>query len=230
MSDKKLVLLSGGLDSTTLLAMIRKNNEAKSVVALNIYYGQRHEKELICARYQAAKYGVEMLSANLAEVFRLDTSCPLLANSDKDIPEKSYGEQLAEKGGCGTVETYVPFRNGLFLSYAATIALQIGAETVYYGAHADDAAGAAYPDCTPEFITAMDMAIIEGTGHKVNMNAPFRNLTKKDIVKVGLKLEVDYGWTWSCYKGKEEPCHVCATCIDREKAFKLNGVVDPLCK
>ncbi|SEG02590.1 7-cyano-7-deazaguanine synthase [Caloramator fervidus] len=225
---KALVLTSGGLDSTVLLAKIVKEYGSQNVTALNIYYGQKHSKEAEFAKYQAEKYGVNYITADLSEVFKFSKDCPLLKGSDKEIPKKSYAEQLKEMGGHGVVSTYVPFRNGLFLSYAAAVALQIGAQKIFYGAHADDAAGSAYPDCSEKFIESMAKAIFEGTGNKVNLEAPFWNLTKKDIVKIGLDLDVDFSHTWSCYEGKEAPCRKCATCIDRERAFELNNTIDPL--
>ena len=136
-------------------------------------------------------------------------------------------EQLAGRGGSGTVDTYVPFRNGLFLSFAAATAISVGAEVVLYGAHADDAAGRAYPDCTPEFYAAMKAAIYEGSGHVCTMEAPFIDKNKADVVAVGLRLNAPYQFTWSCYEGKEKPCGKCGTCIDRAKAFAANGVKDP---
>ena len=114
------------------------------------------------------------------------------------------------------------------LSIATTRALINDCDCICYGAHADDACGSAYPDCTPEFYYGMSKAIYEGSGHRVSLLAPLLGMTKAEVVKTGLKLEVPYQLTWSCYEGGEEPCHTCGTCIDRENAFKLNGVIDPL--
>lgn len=97
------------------------------------------------------------------------------------------------------------------------MAIQIGASKIFYGAHSDDAAGNAYPDCSSAFITSMAKSIFEGTGGLVKLEAPFWNLTKKEIVKIGLELGVDFAHTWSCYRGEDMPCRTCATCIDREK-------------
>ncbi|MCX7883759.1 MAG: 7-cyano-7-deazaguanine synthase QueC [Caloramator sp.] len=226
--EKALVLVSGGLDSTVLLAKVVKNLKGENVTALNIFYGQKHAKEAESAKFQAEKYSVNYITANLSEVFKFSKDCPLLEGSNNEIPKKSYAEQLKDMGGCGTVSTYVPFRNGLFLSYAAAVAIQVGASRIYYGAHSDDAAGSAYPDCSYNFIQSMASAIFEGTGGKIKLEAPFWNFTKKDIVKEGLELGVDFSHTWSCYKGEDEPCRNCATCIDRERAFELNDTIDPL--
>lgn len=225
-SKRALVLCSGGVDSTTLLAMAVDAYGAENVYALSIAYGQRHEKEIAAAQAVAAYYGVEQRFLDLAAIFA-DSSCSLLLHSDKEIPEESYAEQLAESEG-KPVSTYVPFRNGLFLSAAASMALSLECSVLYYGAHHDDWAGNAYPDCSKEFVAAMNAAIVEGTGGELHMEAPFVEWSKADIVKKGLELKVPYELTWSCYEGGEKPCGVCATCIDRTRAFELNGVIDPL--
>ena len=98
---------------------------------------------------------------------------------------------------------------------------------IYYGAHADDAAGNAYPDCSSVFNNAMNTAVYEGSGKQLKLEAPFVNMTKADVVKIGLELKVPYELTWSCYEGGDKPCGQCGTCIDRAKAFELNGINDP---
>lgn len=225
---RALVLCSGGVDSTTLLAMAVDRYGSENVVALSIFYGQRHEKELKAARDVARYYHVEQRFLDLAAIFA-DSSCSLLAHSEKDIPKESYAEQL-EQADTKLVSTYVPFRNGLFLSSAASMALSLECSVLYYGAHHDDWAGNAYPDCSREFVAAMNNAIMEGTGGELHMEAPFVEWSKADIVKKGLELNVPYELTWSCYEGGDKPCGVCATCIDRKRAFELNGSVDPLLK
>ena len=122
---------------------------------------------------------------------------------------------------------YVPFRNGLFLSSAASIALSKECGVIYYGAHADDSAGFAYPDCSPVFNQAMNEAIWEGSGHQLKIEAPFVNVSKAEVVRIGLELGVPYELTWSCYEGGEKPCGKCGTCIDRAAAFQANHVEDP---
>lgn len=139
---------------------------------------------------------------------------------------ESYAKQIDKTDG-KPVSTYVPFRNGLFLSSAASIALSKECSVIYYGAHSDDAAGSAYPDCSDAFNNAINEAIHIGSGNQLRVEAPFVNMTKADIVKIGLDLKVPYELTWSCYEGKDRPCGTCGTCIDRAKAFAQNGVKDP---
>lgn len=221
---KKIVLLSGGVDSTTCLAVALKDCEPEDVLAVNMYYGQKHQREIASARRIAAYYGVEIMELDLSAIFA-KSDCSLLIGSNNAIPHESYAEQQKETGG-GPVSTYVPFRNGLMLSAAASIAVSVDASQIYYGAHADDAAGNAYPDCSVRFTEAMNRAIYEGTGGKVNIIAPFVTFNKAAVVKKGLELGVPYRMTWSCYEGGDKPCGKCGTCIDRANAFKANGVED----
>lgn len=222
---KALVLSSGGVDSTTCLGMAVEKYGAGNVVALSVSYGQKHSKELEAAEAVANYYGVERLSLDLKKIFEY-SDCSLLSKNETEIPHESYSEQISKTGG-SPVSTYVPFRNGLFLSTAASIALSKGCEVIYYGAHADDAAGNAYPDCSEVFNQAMNQAIYEGSGRQLHIEAPFVSWTKAQVVKKGLELKVPYELTWSCYEGKEKPCGICGTCIDRAEAFRLNGVEDP---
>lgn len=223
---KKVVLLSGGLDSATCLAVALQDCSSSDILAVNMYYGQKHAKEMESARNIAEFYEVELIELDLSAIFA-KSGCSLLKNSVSEIPDGSYAEQ--QHGRNIPVSTYVPFRNGLMLSAAASIAMSVGATEVYYGAHADDAAGSAYPDCSPEFADYINEAILSGTGGRVRVNAPFINVGKAQIVKTGIELHVPYELTWSCYRGGDHPCGTCGTCIDRKKAFEKNGVVDPLC-
>lgn len=222
---KALVLFSGGVDSTTCLGLAIDKYGKENVIALSVSYGQKHTKEIECSRKIAEYYGVEHIYLDLAKIFEY-SDCSLLEHSDREIPKESYAEQI-EKGDGKPVSTYVPFRNGLFLSSAASIALSKDCEVIYYGAHSDDAAGNAYPDCSDAFNKAMGDAIYIGSGNQLRIEAPFVNMTKAEVVKTGLALKVPYELTWSCYEGKERPCGVCGTCLDRAKAFELNGVKDP---
>ena len=223
---RALVLSSGGVDSTTCLGLAVSKYGAENVTALAITYGQKHDKEVQAARAVAAHYGVELIELDLSLIFQYDTTCSLLTGSDTEIPRESYAEQLKKTDG-KPVSTYVPFRNGLFLSSAASIALSKGCEVIYYGAHSDDAAGNAYPDCSEAFNKAMNDAIFLGSGNQLHIEAPFVRLTKADVVKIGLELGVPYELTWSCYEGGESPCGVCGTCRDRVAAFAANGIADP---
>lgn len=223
---KALVLFSGGVDSTTALALAIDKHGKDNVIALSISYGQKHKKEIEAANKLADYYQVEHLYLDLAKIFQF-SNCSLLQHSNNEIPHESYVEQLSKTEG-SPVSTYVPFRNGLFLSSAASIALSKDCSIIYYGAHSDDAAGSAYPDCSDVFNNAMDQAIYEGSGHQLEIKAPFVEMTKADVVKIGLDLKVPYELTWSCYEGHNQPCGTCGTCIDRQNAFLENGIKDPI--
>lgn len=224
---KAMVLASGGLDSTTALALAVDKHGKDNVIALTISYGQKHDKEIQSAIKVAEYYGVEHLFLDLTKIFQY-SDCSLLKHSDEAIPEKSYAEQIEETKGDTPVSTYVPFRNGLFLSSAASIAISKECNVIYYGAHSDDAAGFAYPDCSQDFVDHMNKAIYEGSGHQLKLEAPFATFTKKDIVRMGIELRVPYELTWSCYEGNDKPCGKCGTCIDRQAAFEANGITDPV--
>lgn len=219
-----LVLLSGGLDSATALAQAVHRDGPDAVCALAIAYGQRHRRELDAARDIAASYGITLHTLDLTEIFS-KSSCSLLETGASPLPQGAYARQRENRQQ--PLSTYVPFRNGLFLSAAASFALSIPCDTLIYGAHADDA-GAAYPDCTPEFVRAMGEAIHIGSGGALRLDAPFIHLRKADIVALGMALGVPFAQTWSCYAGGNTPCGVCGTCIDRAQAFAENGIADPL--
>ena len=225
---KALVLFSGGVDSSTCLAIAVEKYGADEVMCLSVSYGQKHSKELESAKAVAAHYGVMFKTLDLSQIFE-GSDCSLLQSSDKDIPLESYGEQLKKTGGA-PVSTYVPFRNGLFLSCAASVALSYGCREIFYGAHSDDAAGNAYPDCSQDFNDSINRAIYLGSGNQLRVTAPFIGMNKAQVVKRGLALKVPYELTWSCYSGLDKPCGVCGTCRDRAAAFEANGVTDPLIK
>lgn len=222
---RAMVLSSGGIDSTTCLGMAVSRFGKENVIALSISYGQKHDKEIKASNAVAAHYGVEHIRLDLEKIFEY-SDCSLLKHSAQEIPEEAYAEQLKKTDG-KPVSTYVPFRNGLFLSSAASLALSKGCDVIYYGAHADDAAGNAYPDCSASFNQAMSEAIYLGSGNQLKVEAPFVGMTKAEVVKKGLEYKVPYELTWSCYEGREKPCGVCGTCIDRAEAFRLNGIEDP---
>lgn len=213
---KSLVLLSGGVDSSTCLAMALDNGE--EVIAISIDYGQSHSKrELQAAKDIANYYEVSHRIIDLSNIFSASKSS---LNSHNNI-EISKGDYASQED----INTEVEFRNGVFLTVMASIALQFDASKIYYGAHLDDS-GAIYADTSEEFVDAMTKAIDIGTRSKVELVTPFRDSKKEDIVKIGLKLNLPYELTYSCYEGGKEPCGECGTCIDRKKAFIANGITD----
>lgn len=223
---KAVVLSSGGLDSTTCLGIAVDKCGRENVSAVSVSYGQRHARELLSAKAVASYYGVARYEFDAAEIFRRSDSA-LLNSSTKILSHETYGEQVKKNP---RVETYVPFRNGLMLSIAASFADGLyDDETVeiYIGVHQDDSAANAYPDCRADFIEAISAAASIGTYGKIKIVAPFLGKTKADVVKIGLALKVPYELTWSCYERGDKPCGVCATCLDRAKAFAANGVPDP---
>lgn len=227
---KALVLSSGGVDSTTCVGIAVAKYGKDNVITASLYYSQKHDKELEYARKIANYYGVRHIEEDISNVMKYAKDVCTLMKGGDEIEHKSYADQIAENGE-GRVATYVPFRNGLFLSIAAAYAdaLFPGEEVkIYYGAHADDAAGQAYADCSPEFAEAMNKAINIGTYGKISIERPLINMNKAEVVKTGLALNVPYELTWSCYEGKEKACGTCGTCIDRLNAFHLNGVKDPI--
>lgn len=229
MGKKAVVLNSGGVDSTTCVGLAVEKYGKDNVSTLSVFYGQKHDKELECAKKIAAYYEVAHYEVDLSAVMQF-SNCPLLSQSTEAIRHESYAEQIA-KDGEGMVRTYVPFRNGLLLSSVTALAVSLYPDDeveVYYGAHADDAAGRAYADCSPEFADAMNRAINIGTYEKVTLAAPLINMNKGEVVKTGLAIGVPYHLTTSCYEGREKACGTCGTCIDRINAFKVNGVEDPI--
>ena len=225
---KALVLSSGGVDSTTCVGIAVNDVGYENVSTVSVFYGQKHNKELECADKVADFYNVKHYVLDLSNVLQY-SNCSLMKNSTEEIPMMSYAEQI-EKNGEGKVSTYVPFRNGLMLSAVDALAQSIYPDDdvdIYLGAHADDAAGRAYADCSEEFTSAMNTAIVIGTYGKVRVVAPLVNLNKAGVVKLGLSIGVPYKYTWSCYAGGDKPCGHCGTCIDRAKAFEANGVSDP---
>lgn len=214
---KAYVLLSGGLDSSTLLYRAIEESGFK-VCAVSVSYGQRHTKELYHAAKIAKFAGVEHQIISMDQIIGKGG----LTNDELEIPKKSYDELD------GISPTYVPFRNGLMLSALASIAqADEEAKAVYYGAHAEDAANWAYPDCTPEFIGAMANAIFIGTYQQVRLHTPYMWYHKSEIVAEGVKLGVPYVYTWSCYEGGDYHCGECPTCLSRKEAFAYAGVDDP---
>lgn len=254
---KAFVLLSGGMDSTTCLhkaildfapSQMSIFNPANLtscnwVEAVSINYGQRHIKEAEYAFATCGKFGINHSVINIEGI--VSGKGVMLADADVKIPNVSYAEIK------GVSPTYVPYRNGNLLSIiaahaqkwvnsevdrlamgyrgtkqAATEAMRDSAG-IYFGAHSEDAANWAYPDCTPEFIGAQANAIYIGSYQAIRLYTPLQWLNKAEIVELGEKLGVDWGGTWSCYAGGEKHCGVCPTCRARKGAFATAGVNDP---
>lgn len=227
---KALVLNSGGVDSTTCVAIAVDKYGRENVITASLHYGQKHSRELESARRIAEYYGVRHIEEDISNVMKYAGAVCSLVKTGGEIEHASYAEQIA-KHGEGRVGTYVPFRNGLLLSIAAAYADSLfpGEQVeIYYGAHADDAAGRAYADCSEEFAEAMNRAINIGTYGNISVCRPLINMNKTEVVRTGLNLKVPYELTWSCYEGKDKACGTCGTCIDRRAAFRSSGVEDPI--
>ena len=214
MTEKDSVIIySGGLDSTTLLYEER----ARVALAVTFDYGSNHAaREIACARHHCALLGVEHLIIDLAFMKRYFNSS-LLSGADA-IPEGHYDDENMRS-------TVVPFRNGIMLSVACGLAEDRGLKRVLIANHGGD--HAIYPDCRPEFVAATDGAMQAGTYAGVQLAAPYTNLTKSEIVQRGVALGIDYGETYSCYRGGERHCGTCGTCTERREAFRLAGLPDP---
>ncbi len=213
---KAVLILSGGVDSTTLL--YKMLSDGYEVEALTFNYAQRHKKEIDCAK------GVARLLKVPHRVVDMGCLASVLGDSallgGKEVPKCHYTEDAAR-------QTIVPNRNMIMLAIAAGFAEASKIPAVFYAAHRNDST--IYPDCRKEFVEALRPAITLATAwHPVELKAPFIDLTKAEIVKIGLELKVPYEMTWSCYKGEEKPCKECPTCIERTEAFALNGAKDPL--
>ena len=208
-----VIIYSGGLDSTTLLY-----EECDRVaLAVTFDYGSNHAvREIACARHHCGQLGIEHLVIELGFMGRYFHSS-LLSGGDA-IPSGNYDEENMKS-------TVVPFRNGIMLSIACGLAESRGLKRVLIANHGGD--HAIYPDCRPSFINAMDAAMRAGTYVNVEIAAPYTHLTKADIVRRGAKLGVDYGETYSCYRGGEHHCGTCGTCSERREAFREAGIPDP---
>ena len=226
---KSIVLSSGGLDSSVCTAYAVDRYGKDNVVTVSLIYGQKHLKEIFCAEEIAKYYEVKHVVQDISSSFEFSKNVSsLMQGSEIQIVDKCYADQIAESG---SPNTEVPLRNGIFLTVAASIAMCIfpGEEVkVIYGAHADDAAGEAYPDCSVEFANIADLLIQKGTRDLVSLERPLINMTKAEVVELGLKLKVPFQHTWSCYHGDDEAEGFCGTCRDRIFAFKANGVIDPI--
>jgi 7-cyano-7-deazaguanine synthase len=209
--QRAVVLLSGGIDSAVTAAYAQEINDCE-VHGLTISYGQRHDKEINCARKVQEDLGLE--SWRLYEMPRLVGSS---LTGEGDIPNYESDE---------IPNTFVPARNIIFLSVATNLAMTLGAQHIYIGVGAVDYSG--YPDCRPEFITAMRKAINIGTDTKIEIRTPIINMPKEQVIRIGECLGVNFSNTWSCYNGREKACGVCPSCRIRLRAFKEAELVDPI--
>lgn len=209
-----VVILSGGMDSTTALYKMVEKYGAKHVHAISFDYGQRHKKELKFAKLTTIKLGVKHIFIKMNNIF---------ANSaltgDKEVPEGNYEDESMK-------DTVVPFRNTIMLSYAFAYAASSLIPKVVLGVHGGD--HTIYPDCREEYIQAMRLIGLLGDYYKVEIVTPYQGYTKTLILAEGDDLKVDYNLTWSCYKGNEKACGKCGTCVERLEAFKFFGMEDPI--
>lgn len=218
-----VVLLSGGIDSSVLLHHVVREIAAKPVHAVSFDYGQRHVRELDCARWQAAAVSVAVHRVIDASVFReLVKAGSTLIRGGAPVPDLKDldAKQLSQP------PTYVPNRNMILLSIAAAYAEAHEIHNVYYGAQAQDEYG--YWDCTSEFIGRLNAVLALNRAKPVTIHAPFVAVKKAEIVKMGLRLGVSFAHTWSCYRGADEACGTCPTCTERLHAFEAAGTKDPL--
>ncbi len=217
-SREAIVLLSGGLDSTTTLYLAR--SKGYKCLCLIFDYGQRHNKEIISAKR------IAKLTHSPYEIirFRLPWKGSSLLDKTRSIPKFVKKRKMIPS-------TYVPGRNLIFLSLAVSFAESIGSEAIFIGANAVDFSG--YPDCRPQFYEALRKTAKLGTkrgseGKTIKIYTPLIRKSKSEIVKLGFKLGVPFKYTWSCYRGGRKPCGVCDSCKLREKGFRNAGIKDPL--
>jgi 7-cyano-7-deazaguanine synthase len=214
-----VAVVSGGLDSTVMAYALRA--EGHRLHAISFDYGQRHRRELDCARALAADLGApwELVDLRAAGITRL-LAGSALTDESIEVPEGHYADESMRA-------TVVPNRNAVMLALACALAGSIGAGAVAFAVHAGD--HPIYPDCRPEFVEAfeaMERVAMQGMA-ELRILAPFVQLTKQDIVRLGAEHGVPFERTWSCYKGGELHCGRCGTCHERREAFALAGVADP---
>lgn len=225
MKKKVVVLVSGGLDSSTVLAMLEKENV--EIYAVSFYYAQNHSIEIAKIKNFIKNYNVIGHKVINIDLSAFNTTA--LVNQDLDVPKYDSAKEIGDK----IPVTYVPARNTIFLSYALGYAEVIGASDIYIGAHMTDSAN--YPDCRPEYLKSFEamanLATKAGVeGQKINIHAPLIKMSKSEIVATGLKLGVDYSSTISCYDPDREgrSCGQCHACLVRVTAFEDNNRKDPI--
>ena len=208
-----LIVLSGGMDSVTLLYEYQDS----LALAVSFDYGSKHNaRELPFARLHCERLGIEHLTIPLSFIGQYFRSA--LLEGGGAIPKGSYDEE-------NMAATVVPFRNGIMLSIAAGLAESRGLTKIYLANHFGD--HAIYPDCRASFIRPMHEAILQGTSNAVEVTAPYTNISKGDIARHGKLLGINYAETWSCYEGGDLQCGSCATCIERREAMQEAGIEDP---
>ena len=208
-----VLILSGGVDSTTLLYDERQ----RIALAVSFDYGSKHNaRELPFAQWHCQQLGIPHITIPLDFMTRYFKSS--LLEGGADIPEGHYADDNMKS-------TVVPFRNGIMLSIAVGIAESNGLRYVMMANHGGD--HTIYPDCRPEFVDAFDHAAQSGTFVGVRLRSPYTHITKADIAARGKQLGIDYAKTWSCYKGGERHCGRCGTCVERREAFAKAGIDDP---
>ncbi|TMP28634.1 7-cyano-7-deazaguanine synthase QueC [Pseudoalteromonas rubra] len=215
MSEKVVVIYSGGMDSYTVLNKALKSGY--EVYALSFNYGQRHVKELEVARQACDELGVAHKVVDISAINQLIGGSSL--TDDIEVPEGHYEEESMKS-------TVVPNRNMILLSLAVGYAVSLKASKVFYGAHSGD--HAIYPDCRPEFVKKMDDVCRIANYEEIEIVCPYLNNTKIEILTDGLKMGLDYSKTWTCYNGREKACGKCGACQERLEAFELNQASDPL--
>lgn len=210
---KSLIILSGGMDSVTLLHDKRDD----IALAVTFDYGSNHNKrEAEYAAYHCRQLGIEQITIPLDFIKQYFKSS-LLEGADA-VPEGHYQAENMKS-------TVVPFRNGIMLAIACGIAESRGLASVLIANHAGD--HAIYPDCRASFISSMSDAMASGTYRNVRIDAPYTSISKGDIAVIGKSLGVDYSKTYSCYKGGEKHCGKCGTCVERREALQYAGIDDP---
>ncbi|SEM88979.1 7-cyano-7-deazaguanine synthase QueC [Lihuaxuella thermophila] len=222
MKEKAVIVLSGGLDSTTCMGIAR--DRGYELYPITFFYNQRHHKEVEHAKRVAEHYGVADRHKVVNVSFLGEIGGSALTDETIAVRTSGVDEEIPE--------TYVPARNLIFLSLAVAYGEVIGARTIYTGVNAVDYSG--YPDCRPEFIRSLTETVNLATKmgvtseQKIKIETPLIHLTKADIIRIGLALKVPYELTTSCYQGEEEACGVCDSCLLRLKGFAENNAVDPI--
>ena len=209
---KVVVLLSGGIDSSTTCAIAKK--QGHDIYALTILYGQKHTREV-----ESAKKVADFLKVKEHSIIELPTLRGSSLTGEGEIPQGDVSRESIPS-------TFVPARNFIFLGLAANYAISVGAKDIYIGANSVDFSG--YPDCRPEFVKSCEETLQKALELPIRIWAPLMLVTKAEIIRLGVNLGLDYSLTTSCYRGKEKACGQCDACLLRLKGFEEAGLVDPI--